>query len=138
RPIGEVILGAPYQVKLDASFRGRAAHSGMYPEDGRSAIAAAARAIADLRLGRLDEETTANVGTITGGTATNVVPGRSSFRAEAALHDREKLSDLIREMLETLTFAASLADCDVETHVEQHFSGYRFRQSDEPVRLAVA
>src|SRR5512133_2146838 len=55
-PIGEVILGAPYQVKLDASFRGRAAHSGMYPEEGRSAIAAAARAIVDLRLGRLDDQ----------------------------------------------------------------------------------
>jgi tripeptide aminopeptidase len=54
-PIGEVILGAPYQCKLDATFHGRAAHSGMYPEEGRSAIAAAARAIADLRLGRLDE-----------------------------------------------------------------------------------
>src|SRR6266487_629689 len=75
-PIGEVILGAPYQVKLDASFRGRAAHSGMYPEEGRSAIAAAARAIADLRLGRLDEETTANVGEIHGGTAVNLADVR--------------------------------------------------------------
>ena len=61
-PIGEVILGAPYQRKLDARFRGRAAHAGMYPEEGRSAIAAAARAIADLRLGRIDAETSANVG----------------------------------------------------------------------------
>src|SRR5438045_2449853 len=60
-PIGEVILGAPYQCKLDASFHGRAAHSGMYPEEGRSAIAAAARAIADLRLGRLAEQTTPKV-----------------------------------------------------------------------------
>ena len=61
-PIGEIILGAPHQQKLDVRFHGRAAHAGMYPEEGRSAIAAAARAIADLRLGRLDEETTANVG----------------------------------------------------------------------------
>jgi len=50
-PIGEIIVGAPYQQKLDVRFHGRAAHAGMYPEDGRSAIAAAARAIADLRLG---------------------------------------------------------------------------------------
>jgi tripeptide aminopeptidase len=137
-PIGNVILGAPHQASIVATFRGKAAHAGMYPEEGRSAIAAASRAIADLRLGRVDDETTANVGTITGGTARNVVPERCSFQAEARSHDRNKLSDLIREMLETLTFAASLADCDVETHVEEHFSGYRFRQSDEPVRIAVA
>jgi tripeptide aminopeptidase len=137
-PIGDVILGAPHQASIDVTFRGKAAHAGMYPEDGRSAIAAAARAIADLRLGRLDEETTAGVGTITGGTARNVVPERCSFQAEARSHDHAKLSDLIREMLETFTFAASLGDCDVETHVEEHFSGYRFRQSDEPVRIAVA
>jgi tripeptide aminopeptidase len=137
-PIGDVILGAPHQASIDATFRGKAAHAGMYPEEGRSAIAAAARAIADLRLGRIDDETTANVGRITGGSARNVVPEICSFQAEARSHDRDKLSDLIREMLETLTFAASLADCDVETHVEEHFSGYRFRQSDDSVRLAVA
>ena len=57
---------------------------------------------------------------------------------QARSHDHAKLTDLIREMLETFTFAASLGECDVETHVEEHFSGYRFRQSDEPVRIAVA
>src|SRR5438552_15466822 len=70
-PIGEVILGAPHSHSMQVRFHGRAAHSGMYPEDGRSAIAAAARAIADLRLGRIAEETTANVGLIQGGTAGN-------------------------------------------------------------------
>jgi tripeptide aminopeptidase len=137
-PIGEVILGAPYQVKLDASFRGRAAHSGMYPEEGRSAIAAAARAIADLRLGRLDEETTANVGEIHGGTARNIVPERCSFAAEARCHDERKLGELIQEMLETITFAAQVSDCDVETAVDPSARGYRFKRDDEAVRLAAA
>src|SRR3989440_9297050 len=137
-PIGEVILGAPYQCKLDASFHGRAAHSGMYPEEGRSAIAAAARAIADLRLGRLDEETTANVGEIRGGTARNIVPERCSFAAEARCHDERKLGELVQEMLETITFAAQLGDCDVETAVDPSARGYRFRRDDEPVRLAAA
>src|SRR3989440_12435189 len=137
-PIGEVILGAPYQVKLDASFRGRAAHSGMYPEEGRSAIAAAARAIADLRLGRLDEETTANVGEIHGGTARNIVPERCSFAAEARCHDEAKLGELVQEMLETIAFAAQVADCDVETTVEGHARGYRFKRDDAPVLLAVS
>src|ERR671935_1880514 len=54
-PIGDVILGAPHSHSMEVRFHGRAAHSGMYPEEGRSAIAAAARAISDLRLGRIDE-----------------------------------------------------------------------------------
>jgi tripeptide aminopeptidase len=137
-PIGEVILGAPYQCKLDVRFHGRAAHSGMYPEEGRSAIAGAARAITDLRLGRLDEETTANVGEIVGGTARNIVPERCSFTAEARCHDERKLGELVQEMLETITFAAQLGDCDVETQVDPSARGYRFKRDDEAVRLAVA
>jgi len=137
-PIGEVILGAPYQCKLDASFHGRAAHSGMFPEEGRSAIAAAARAIADLRLGRLDDETTANVGEIHGGRARNIVPERCFFTAEARSHDEGKLGELVQEMLETITFAAQLGDCDVETEVDPSARGYRFKRDDPPVRLAAA
>src|SRR5436309_877828 len=135
-PIGEVILGAPYQRKLDVHFHGRAAHAGMYPEEGRSAIFAAARAIADLRVGRLDDETTANVGQIQGGTARNVVPEHCSFTAEARSHDERKLADVVQEMLETVTFAATLAECEVETQVEGSARGYRFRRDDLPVRIA--
>jgi tripeptide aminopeptidase len=137
-PVGEVILGAPHQQKLDVRFHGRAAHAGMFPEDGRSAIAAAARAIADLRLGRLDEETSANVGRIEGGTARNVVPEWCGFAAEARSHDERKLADLIREMVDTITFAASLEECEVEAQVSGLSRGYRFRRDDLPVRLAAA
>jgi tripeptide aminopeptidase len=137
-PVGEVILGAPYQHKLDVQFRGRAAHAGMYPEEGRSAIAAAARAIADLRLGRLDEETSANVGQIQGGTARNVVPERCWFSAEARSHDERKLGEVVQEMLDTVTFAAGVTDCEVETQVEGTARGYRFGRDDLPVRLAAA
>jgi tripeptide aminopeptidase len=137
-PPGEIVLGAPHQQKLDVRFHGRAAHAGMYPEDGRSAIAAAARAIADLRLGRLDEETSANVGRISGGTARNVVPEWCSFAAEARSHDERKLADLIREMVDTVTFAASLEECEVETQVSGLSRGYRFRRDDLAVRLAAA
>jgi len=136
-PIGEVILGAPHQRSLYVTFRGRAAHAGMVPEEGRSAIAAAARAIADLRLGRLDEETSANVGLIEGGTARNIVPARCSFEAEARSHDERKLADLVAEMLEAVTFAATLAGCAVETEVRETYRGYRFRPDEPAVRLAL-
>ncbi len=137
-PIGTLIMAAPSARALDVRFRGRAAHSGMYPEDGRSAIAAAARAIADFRLGRLDHETTANVGTIEGGTARNIVPEWCSFRAEVRSLDERKVADVLEEMLEAATFAASLGECDVETEVDADYRGYRFKRDDEPVRIAVA
>ena len=135
-PIGEVILGAPYAQALEVRFRGRAAHAGMYAEEGRSAIAAAARAIADLRLGRIDDETTSNVGVIHGGTAANIVPERCSFLAEARSHDPAKLADLVREMSEAIAFAASLEECEAETEVRKSYRGYRFRRDDLPVALA--
>jgi tripeptide aminopeptidase len=137
-PIGEVILGAPYSQSLEVRFHGRAAHSGMYPEEGRSAIAAAARAIADLRLGRVDEETTANVGLIHGGTAGNIIPEWCTFVAEARSHDERKLADLVQEMLDAITFAAGVSECEAETTVQKSYRGYRFRRDDLPVRLAAA
>jgi tripeptide aminopeptidase len=99
-PIGNVVLGAPSARVIDARFHGRAAHAGMAPEEGRSAIAAAARAVADMRLGRIDEETSANVGGIRGGTARNVVPEWCVVEAEARSHDERKLADLVQEMLD--------------------------------------
>jgi tripeptide aminopeptidase len=134
--IGEIVLGSPHARLLDFRFHGTAAHAGMYPEDGRSAIAAASRAIADFRLGRIDEETSANVGVIAGGTARNVVPEWCTFTAEVRSHDEAKAVALAREMLESAAFAASLADCEVESEVRPSFPGYRFRESDAAVRLA--
>ena len=137
-PIGEVMLGAPYARALEVTMRGRAAHAGMAPEEGRSAIAAAARAITDFRLGRLDDETTANVGLIQGGTAKNIVPDHCSFSIDVRSHDERKLADLVQEMLETITFAAALEQCEAETTVEESYRGYRLTRRDLPVRMACA
>jgi tripeptide aminopeptidase len=109
----------------------------MHPEDGRSAIAAAARAISEFRLGRVDDDSTANVGTISGGTATNIVPEWCTFVAEARSQDERKLADLIQEMQDAITFAAGVFDCDVETKARKSYRGYRFAKSDRAVALAV-
>jgi len=135
-PIGDVVLAAPSSISIDARFTGRAAHAGMHPEEGRSAIAAAAHAIADLRLGRLDEETTANVGVIAGGTARNIVPEHCTVVAEARSHDERKLADLVQEMTDSLTFAASVAECEVTIELDDKYRAYRFREDDLGVRLA--
>ena len=135
-PIGDVILGAPHAQSLEVRFHGRAAHSGMYPEEGRSAIAAAASAIADLRLGRLDDETTANVGVIHGGTAGNIVPEWCTFLAEARSHDERKLTEAIQEMQDAITLAATARECEVDMTVQKSYRGYRFRRDELAVRLA--
>jgi tripeptide aminopeptidase len=135
-PIGDVILGAPHSHSMQVRFHGRAAHSGMYPEEGRSAIAAAAKAISDFRLGRLDEDTTANVGLIEGGTAGNIVPEHCTFLAEARSHDERKLADVVQEMLDAVAFAAGLEECEVETEVHKSYRGYRFKRDDLAVRIA--
>jgi tripeptide aminopeptidase len=137
-PIGEIILGAPHAQSMDVTFHGRAAHSGMFPEEGRSAIQAAARAIADLRLGRVDDEMTTNVGTITGGTAGNIVPEWCSFLAEARCHDERRLSQMVQEMLDAFSFAATSCDCEVETKARKSYRGYRFKRDDDVVVLAAA
>ncbi|HEV2712246.1 MAG TPA: M20/M25/M40 family metallo-hydrolase [Gaiellaceae bacterium] len=135
-PIGEVMLGAPHAREVEVTVRGRAAHAGIAPEEGRSAIVAAARAIADFRLGRLDDETTANVGLIQGGIARNIVPDRCSFSIDVRSHDEAKLADLVKETLETITFATALEQCEAETTVVESYAGYRFSRGDLPVTLA--
>lgn len=136
--IGEIVLGAPWARSFEVRFHGRASHSGMYPEEGRSAIQAAARAIADLRLGRVDDETTANVGLISGGTAGNIVPEWCTFLAEARSQNEAKLNEVVQEMLDVFSFAATAGECEVETQVQKSYLGYRFRKDEPAVRLAAA
>jgi tripeptide aminopeptidase len=137
-PIGEVVLDSPTHFRVEASFRGAAAHAGIRPEEGRSAILAAARAVASMRLGRLDEHSTVNVGTIAGGTAMNVVPERCSLLIEARALGDERAEALVAEIVDRLYEAANLpdCDCDVDVSVQRTFSGYRLPASSPPVRVA--
>ncbi len=135
-PIGEIVIGAPWARALEIRFHGRSAHAGIAPEEGRSAIAAAGRAIADLRLGRLDDVTTANVGTISGGSARNVVPEWCTLVAEARSHDEATLVDVVQEMLDACAFAASVSDCTLEVEVREQYRGYRFDENEAVIKLA--
>jgi tripeptide aminopeptidase len=129
-PIGEVVVASPTYYRLDADFRGAAAHAGIRPEEGRSAIAAAAAAVASMRLGRIDDETTANVGRIEGGSESlNVVPERCRVEAEARSLDPGKVEELIAEMVDRVHDGANAAECDVDVEVSRLFSGYRIRPS---------
>jgi tripeptide aminopeptidase len=138
-PIGEVIVASPTYYRLDADFHGASAHAGIRPEKGRSAIAAATAAVAAMRLGRLDDETTANVGRIEGGSpSTNVVPERCRVEAECRSLDAGKAETVVAEMVDHVHDGANAFECDVDVSVQKLFEGYRTRGTALAVTVAEA
>jgi len=137
-PVGEIVLASPTYYSVEARFRGQAAHAGIRPEAGHNAIAAAARAIAAMRIGRLDAETTANVGRIEGGTSANVVAERCYVELETRSLDAERASEVVTEMVDAIQEAASDSECDVETSVQRLFRGYRLPRTAPAVEVAAA
>ena len=137
-PIGRMVVGGPTYYSVHAEFRGRAAHAGIRPEEGHSAIAAAAKAIEAMQLGRLDEQTTTNVGVIHGGASPTIVPERCAIEAEVRSLDDGKASDTMQAMVDTITWAASAAGTDVDTTIEKHLRAYRIQESDPTVAIASA
>lgn len=139
-PIGEIIVAAPTYYRFLATFHGQAAHAGIRPEAGSSAVLAAARAVAAMPLGRLDEQTTANVGHIEGGVAgaTNIVPEWCSVLGECRSLDDARADAVIAEIVAHLQDAANdpTAPCDVDVDVERLFTGYRHRQHAPSVLAA--
>ncbi len=137
-PVGEVIVATPTQQKIRADFAGVEAHAGIEPDDGSSAIAAAAAAIGRMELGRLDPETTANVGLIEGGTSGNVVPGHCGIHAEARSLDAERVAAVAGAMAEACAWGASEHGCDVDVRLEELFRGYRLPTTSPALTLAEA
>ncbi len=134
--IGEVITAAPTHIGISAEFKGVEAHAGLKPESGRSAIAAASRAVAEMNLGRLDDETTANIGVIAGGTSGNVIPGHCRLSGEARSVDPDRVIEVIAGMTDAMVWAASEAGCEVDITTEKHFTGYRVEDDSRALALA--
>jgi tripeptide aminopeptidase len=129
---GGIIIGAPAQDSLYAVVIGRAAHAGVAPERGVNAIAVAARALAAMPLGRIDAETTANIGIIKGGAATNIVPERVELWGEARSHDQDKLVAQVEQMVAALEEAARAAGADVKIEITHKYDAYRLAK-DLPI-----
>lgn len=136
--VGEVIVTSPTQQSVRADFTGVEAHAGIRPEDGNSAIAAASAAIARMELGRLDEETTANVGVIRGGTSGNVVPGHCEIVAEARSLDANRAAEVAGALSDACAWGASEHGCDADVRVEELFRGYKIPPSSPALALAEA
>lgn len=135
-PAGAVVTSAPTHDVFHVTFRGVASHAAVAPERGVNAISAAARAIARMRLGRLDDRTTCNVGVISGGSATNVVPDEVKVEAEARSRDPETLDDLVKEMTAAFEAGAAEIGAEVEIEVDRHYLGYEISQDDPLVKWA--
>jgi tripeptide aminopeptidase len=137
-PIGTVVSQTPTHDTLEVRLIGKPAHAGVEPEKGINAIEIAAHAIARMRLGRLDEETTANIGTIHGGHAINIVCPEVHLRAEARSRTMAKVNAQVAHMIECFERAAQERGGRAEIHHERHYEGYQLTEEDMPVRVVHA
>lgn len=132
----EVVIGGPTHVSFDITVIGKASHAGMEPEKGVSAIRVAAVAIASMPEGRIDHETTANVGTIQGGLIRNGVPDRVELKAECRSLSDEKAMRQAKAMRDAFTAAAAQAGARVEIEEQIEYRASTLDPESEIVKLA--
>jgi tripeptide aminopeptidase len=134
--VGNIIVAAPTQAKVAAVIHGKTAHAGVAPEKGVSAITIAAKAVSRMPLGRIDEETTANIGRFQGGTQTNIVCDRVEILAEARSLIPEKMEAQVSKMKEAFESAAQEMGGRAEVDVQVMYPGFKFGEGDLVVELA--
>ncbi|WP_202076784.1 M20/M25/M40 family metallo-hydrolase [Caldalkalibacillus salinus] len=135
-PVGHIIVAAPTQAKLKATMNGKSAHAGVNPEDGISAIQVASKAISRMPLGRIDHETTANIGRFEGGGATNVVCDRVDIYAEARSLEQNKMEQQVQAMKEAFESTAEEFNTTADVDVNVMYPGYKYDQDHDVVKVA--
>ncbi len=135
---GTIVVRAPAQDSLRAEIHGRMAHAGVNPEDGINAIRVAAEAIVEMPLGRIDAETTANVGIIAGGMATNVVPDLVTLSGEARSRDGAKLQAQTQRMVMAIEERAAAHGATAKVVVRRSYEAYAITEQDAVVQLVSA
>jgi len=136
--VGDIIAAAPTQVQIKATILGKTAHAGVAPEKGISAITIAAKAISKMPLGRIDEETTANIGRFAGGQKTNIVCDRVDILAEARSLVKEKMHAQVDKMKSTFEDTAKAMGGSAEITVETMYPNFKFTEEDHVVKIAQA
>ena len=134
--VGNIIVAAPTQAKVKATIFGKTAHAGVAPEKGVSAITLAAKAISKMPLGRIDEETTANIGRFEGGGPTNIVCDRVDILAEARSLLPEKMEAQVEKMKSAFETVASENGGRAEVIVEVMYPGFKYGEGDHVVEVA--
>ncbi len=133
--IGHVAVSAPSQNKIEIVITGKAAHAGMEPEKGISAIQIAAEAIMGMELGRIDDETTANIGIISGGQATNIICEKVEIRAEARSRNMEKLEAQTKHMKDCFEKAAEKFGGKVMFKSELLYPSFNISEDDDIIKV---
>jgi len=134
--LGSIVVAAPTQAKIKMIIKGKSAHAGVNPEDGISAIQVASKAISKMKLGRIDKETTANIGKFQGGGATNIVCDYVEIDAEARSIVQEKVDKQVGEMREALETTVREYNANCEFISEIVYPAYSFNEHDALVQLA--
>lgn len=132
---GTIIVRGPSQDRITATVKGRAAHAGINPEDGINAIQVASRAVSRMNLGRIDKETTANIGIINGGKAINIVPDSATLEGEARSMDPRKREAQTESMCAALRDAAAEAGATVDIQTETIYPGMNLDPNEPVVSL---
>ena len=133
--IGKVILKAPYQTTFDIKIKGRAAHAGIAPEKGISAIRIASEIITGIPHGRIDRETTVNVGIVTGGKATNIVAEEASISLEARSINRNKLRAIEAKIENIAKSVTEKNKAKLHFFKKLEYSGYEIKENDKIVKI---
>jgi len=134
--IGGIAVAAPTNSRQYITIKGKAAHAGVNPEDGISAIQVASKAVSRMRLGRIDHETTANIGRFEGGGEVNVVVDRVKIYAEARSRDHAKMERQVEAMREAVESAAREYGAEAEFVNEVIYPAFKFGDGDEVVEIA--
>ena len=134
--MGSITYWAPTEVDLTVTITGRTAHAGVEPEKGINAVRVAAEAVAAMPLGRIDDETVANIGTITGGDARNIVPGRARLEGMARSHDQGKLDAQVDAMRSAFEDAATRHGAGIDFSSEEIYRTYKIDEDAPPYREA--
>ncbi|MGN8245456.1 M20/M25/M40 family metallo-hydrolase [Cellulomonas soli] len=134
--MGSITYWSPTSVYLTITFHGRKAHAGVEPEKGVSAVRAAAQGVAAMPLGRIDSETVANIGTVHGGEARNVVPDTVVLEGMARSHDQGKLDRQLDAMRRACQEAADATGATVDVVADEIYRTYRIEEDARPYREA--
>ena len=133
---GEIIIQAPAQDAIKVKITGKPAHAGLQPENGVSAIMVASKAIENMNLLRIDKETTANIGIVKGGIATNIVMPELEIEAEARSLSEEKLDAQTKHMIEIFKKTAKEFGAKIDIEVNRAYAPFTVESNDEIVELA--
>lgn len=136
-PVGEIISAAPSQNSLKIIIHGKSAHAGSNPEEGINAIQVAGFALSRMKLGRIDEETTTNIGIISGGKATNIIPDEVILEGEVRSRNEEKLEKYTKILKQVVEDTAQEFKAKAEVIINRKFYCYNLSTDDRIVKIAM-